>query len=67
MYVCMYAVVYVDMRQGKGRHSQNVSFPTLTLIINHSIAAPVKKNIGRVLYTPSLCHHDIRKRTEQEI
>ena len=37
-------------------HSQNVSLPTCTCIMNHSIPAPTAKNKGRVLNTPS---HDI--------
>ena len=39
------------------RYSQNVSFPTLTCIINHSIPAPSTKNRGSVLYTPRLVHN----------
>lgn len=40
-------------------HSQNVSLPTCTWIMNHSIPAPTAKNTGRVLNTPSLSNHDI--------
>lgn len=38
-------------------HSQKVSLPTRTFIMNHSIPAPRQKNRGNVLYTPSLCKY----------